>query len=198
MTPLDRLTKELAKLPGIGEKTALRLALYIVRQPSKYAHDLSQALMGALDKLRLCSQCLHLSDLDPCAICQDPKRDEAILCVVEESSDLMALERTRGFKGRYHVLHGVLSPLDGVGPEKLKIRELIGRLQSNQVSEVILATNPNVQGDATALYLAKIIQPIGLKVTKLAAGMPVGSDIEYIDSMTLSRALASRVNYEGL
>ncbi len=182
-------------MPGIGEKTALRLALFILREPSQYSHDLANALLEMSQKIGFCQTCFHLTDSNPCSLCADTRRDSHVLCVVEDSSDLMALERTRGFKGLYHVLHGCLSPLDGIGPEQLRIRELINRIRQSAVSEVILATNPNVTGDATALYISKQIKSLGVKLTRLASGIPVGSDIEYADTVTLARALQLRVEY---
>ena len=195
MTPLDRLTHELSKLPGIGQKTALRLALYILRQPADYARALSASLTDVVEKIRFCSCCFHLTDADPCRICADFRRNRQVLCVIEESSDLMAIERTHEFRGVYHVLQGALSPLDGIGPENLRIRELLDRLRGDEIREVILATNPNVTGDATALYISKMVKPLKVRVTRLAAGIPVGGNIEYIDQMTLTRALESRTEY---
>ncbi|MBX7149404.1 recombination mediator RecR [bacterium] len=193
LTPIERLTQELAKLPGIGHKTALRLVLHILRQPSHYAQSLSQALADVSAKVRFCEECFHFTDEPLCPICRDKKRDHHLLCVVEDSSDLMAVERTHSFKGVYHVLHGSLSPIDGIGPNELRIQELMARLQKQEVHEIILATNPNISGDATALYISKLLKPMGLKMTRLANGIPVGGHIEYIDQMTLSRAFESRV-----
>lgn len=193
MSAVNRLTHELSKLPGIGQKTALRLVLHILKQPGTYARALAASLMEVAEKVRFCTQCFHLTDVNPCTICVDPKRKKDLLCVVEESSDLMAIERAGGYRGLYHVLQGCLSPLDGIGPEQLRVQELVARLHS--VHEVILATNLSVTGDATALYLAKLIKPAGLRVTKLASGLPVGSEIEYVDHVTLARALESRIEY---
>jgi len=195
MSPLDRLTHELSKLPGIGRKTALRLALHIIRQPAEYAQSLAESLKLAVQKIKFCNLCFHLTDTNPCFICQDQKRDHGVICVVEESSNLMAIERTSRYKGLYHVLHGSLSPLDGIGPDELKIQELINRLKNTAVKEIILATNPNVTGDATALYISKLTQPFNVHLTKLASGIPLGGDIEYVDQMTLSRAIESRVDF---
>ncbi len=195
MSPLDRLTHELAKLPGIGQRTAFRLAMYILRQEGEYARSLSHALLEVAERVSFCSRCFHFTHEDPCSICTDGRREPHLLCVVEDSSDLMAIERTHGYRGYYHVLQGALSPLDGVGPEQLRVRELLARLHQDQIREVILATNPNVTGDATALYLSKTIKPLGIKVTRLAAGIPVGGTIEYIDQMTLSKAMESRRDY---
>ena len=190
--PIARLVKELARLPGIGEKTAQRLAFHIFKAGPGYAADLAGAITGAVRDVRLCSSCQTLTDRDPCPICADPERDGRILCVVEGVPDLVAVERTHEYRGLYHVLHGALSPLDGVGPAELKIRELLARLQGAKVEEVILATNPDVEGEATALYLTKLLKPLGLRVTRIAQGVPMGGDLEYADQVTLARALAGR------
>jgi recombination protein RecR len=190
--PLNRLVVELAKLPGIGEKTAQRLAFHILRSPAQYAQDLSTAIAEVVKKVRLCQRCFALTEAELCQMCQDPRRDVRILCVVENVADLLAIEKTREFRGRYHVLHGVLSPLDGTGPDQLRIRELLNRLRDGGTEEVIVATNPDVEGEATALYLTRLLKPMGLKVTRIAQGLPIGSDLEFADQATLSRALASR------
>jgi len=190
--PLNRLVAELAKLPGIGEKTAQRLAFHILRSPPQYAQDLSAAISDVVQKVRLCKRCFSLTESEVCAMCQDPRRDERVLCVVENVADLLAIEKTREFRGRYHVLHGVLSPLDGTGPDQLRIRELLSRLREGGAEEVIVATNPDVEGEATALYLTRLLKPMGLKVTRIAQGLPIGSDLEFADQATLSRALAGR------
>jgi recombination protein RecR len=190
--PLNRLVAQLAKLPGIGEKTAQRLAFHILRAPGEYATDLSQAIREVKDKVHFCTRCFSLTDTELCGFCRDSKRDERVLCVVETYADLMALERTREFKGRYHVLHGVLSPLDGVGPEQLRIKELLTRLGDGHVEEIILATNPDVEGEATALYLTRLLKPLGLKVSRIAQGLPMGGDLEFADQATLARALSGR------
>ncbi len=190
--PIARLVKELAKLPGIGEKSAQRLAFHILKAGTGYASDLAAAIAGVIRDVRLCSSCQTLTDRDPCAICSDPQRDGRLLCVVEGVPDLLAIERTHEFRGRYHVLHGALSPLDGVGPGDLKIRELLARLERESADEIVLATNPDVEGEATALYLTKLLKPIGLKVTRIAQGVPMGGDLEYADQVTLARALAGR------
>lgn len=194
---LNRLATELAKLPGVGSKTALRFALHIVHQPRQYALSLAQALEQTVEKVTQCESCFFLTDRSPCRFCNDLKRDSKQICVVHGASDLLAIESAGAYRGHYHVLLGALSPIDGVGPENLKIKELLTRLsQPNaEFDEVILATNPNITGDATALYLAKLISPLGLKITKLASGIPMGSDIEYIDKTTLSQAMLSRVDY---
>jgi len=190
--PIARLVKELAKLPGIGEKTAQRLAFHILKAGAGYAADLAAAIAGVVRDVRLCSSCQTLTDQDPCAICRDPRRDGKLLCVVEGVPDLLAVERTHEFRGRYHVLHGALSPLDGVGPGDLKIRELLVRLEGEPADEIVIATNPDVEGEATALYLSKLLKPIGIKVTRIAQGVPMGGDLEYADQVTLARALAGR------
>jgi recombination protein RecR len=190
--PIARLVKELARLPGIGEKTAQRLAFHMLKAGSGYATALAEAITGVVRDVRLCSTCQTLTDRDPCPICADPERDGRTLCVVEGVPDLVAVERTHEFRGRYHVLHGVLSPLDGVGPSELKIRELLVRLEREPAEEIVVATNPDVEGEATALYLQKLLKPLGLKVTRIAQGVPMGGDLEYADQVTLARALAGR------
>jgi recombination protein RecR len=190
--PIARLVKELARLPGIGEKTAQRLAFHILKVGAGYAGDLAAAITGVVRDVRLCSSCQTLTDKDPCSICADPRRDTRLICVVEGVPDLVAVERTREYRGRYHVLHGALSPLDGVGPSDLKIRELLLRLEQAPVDEIVVATNPDVEGEATALYLAKLLKPLGVKVTRIAQGVPMGGDLEYADQVTLARALSGR------
>ena len=189
---LARLIHALAKLPGIGEKTAARLAFHILRAPDEYARDLAVAITEVKARMRLCSACCNLSETDPCATCADPRRSDATVCVVEEPRDLLALERARDYKGRYHVLHGALSPIDGIGPDDLKVKELLARLEGSKVQEVIVATNPTVTGEATALYLSKLIKPLGVKVTRIAHGVPVGGSLEFIDEVTLAKALENR------
>ncbi len=190
--PIARLVKELARLPGIGEKTAQRLAFHILETGAEQARDLADAITGVVRDVRCCSVCQTLTDRDPCALCADPRRDPRVICVVESVPDLVAVERTHEFKGRYHVLHGALSPLDGVGPSDLKIRELLVRLEREPAEEVVVATNPDVEGEATALYLKKLLSPSGVKVTRIAQGLPMGGDLEYADQVTLARALAGR------
>jgi recombination protein RecR len=190
--PLNRLVAQLAKLPGIGEKTAQRLAFHILRAPGEYAEELAASLREVKEKVHLCTRCFSLTDGELCNFCRDTRRDERTLCVVENFADLMALERTREFKGRYHVLHGVLSPLDGVGPDQLRIKELLTRLNDGKVEEVILATNPDVEGEATALYLTRLLKPAGIKVSRIAQGVPMGGDLEFADQATLARALSAR------
>ncbi len=190
--PVARLIEEFHRLPGIGPKSAQRLTYYLLRAPEEQARALAQAILAVKDKIVLCSQCQNITDADPCLICRHPERDRTQICVVEEPLDILALERTGGYKGLYHVLHGVISPMDGVGPEDLKIRELLERLKDGEVQEVILATNPNLEGEATAMYLQNLLKPLGLKVTRLARGLPFGSDLEYADEVTLTRALEGR------
>ncbi len=199
--PLQRLVGELQKLPGIGEKTALRLAFHILRAEGGYASSLATAIAEAVQRVRLCSVCCSLTDADPCAFCRDPRRDDSLLCVVEGVADLMAVERTREYRGRYHVLHGALSPLEGIGPDQLRLKELIARLaegieaeapRPRSVQEVIVATNPDVEGEATALYLTRLLRPLGVRISRIAQGVPMGGDLEFADQATLARALVSR------
>ncbi len=191
-TPIDKLVHELSKFPGVGEKTALRYALFVLRKEASYARDLAQALLDVKEKVRLCSQCYCLTEEDPCHTCADQKRKEQIVCVVEDPADMMAVEKTGIFRGHYHVLHGALSPLDGIGPEDIKVAELMRRLELGDVQEVVLATNISVEGEATALYLSRLLKPSGIKTTRLASGIPVGGDLEYIDTSTLTRAFEER------
>jgi recombination protein RecR len=193
--PIARLTQLLARLPGVGERTAQRLTYHVLRAPPEYARELSEAIARVVDEVRLCSRCCTLTPRDPCAACSDTRRDERVLCVVESVQDLGAVERTREYRGRYHVLHGALSPLDGVGPEQLKVKELLAQLQAGPVEEVILATNPTVEGEATALYLSRLLRPFGVRVSRIAQGVPMGGDLEYADQVTLARALSGRRDY---
>jgi recombination protein RecR len=190
--PLSRLIHELVKLPGIGEKTATRMAFHFLRTDRRDVELLAESLIKMRDETKICSVCLGLTADDPCALCSDPQRDAASICVVERPADLIALERSGQFKGRYHVLHGCLAPLDGVGPEDLRIAELLRRLEDGSVREVVIATNPTVEGEATALYLSRLIKPLGVRVTRIAHGLPMGADIEYADSTTLGKALEGR------
>lgn len=190
--PIARLIEELNKLPGIGPKSAQRLAYYLLQSPGERSRDLADAILGVKQNLKLCSYCLNITDTDPCNICSDATRDRTIICVVEEPIDIMPLERTRKYHGLYHVLHGVISPSDGINPEDLRIRELLDRLSSNRIIEVILATNPNLEGEATSMYIQRLIAPLGIRVTRLARGLPFGGDLEYADDVTLSRALEGR------
>lgn len=187
-----RLVAELAKFPGVGNKTATRLAFFLLRQPQARSEALAAAILDLQRNTRLCSSCFHITEQDPCRICSDPGREAQLLCVIEEPQALMAIERSRSFRGRYHVLHGALSPLDGIGPEDLKIAALMERLEPGGIDEVLIATNFTVEGDATALYLARLIQPLGIRVTRLAYGIPMGSELEYVDEATVNRAVEGR------
>lgn len=189
--PIANLIAELSKLPGIGPKTAQRLAFFILNSSTEVGQGLANAIVSAKSKIHYCSQCFNLTEQDPCVICRDTKRSGEVICVVEEPKDIIAMERTREFKGYYHVLQGAISPLEGIGPEQLKIKELLARL-GEQVKEVIIATNPNVEGEATSLYLARLIKPLGIKVTRIAHGLPVGGDLDYADEVTLGKALEGR------
>ena len=189
--PVARLVEELTKLPGIGPKTAQRLAYFIIASSVEDAKHLSSAITEAKEKIGYCSTCFDLTDNDPCQICANAKRDPSMICVVEEPRDVVAMEKTREFKGFYHVLHGAISPMEGIGPGELRIRELISRM-TEEVKEVVVATDPNVEGEATSMYLARLIKPLGIKVTRMAHGMPVGSDLEYVDEVTLTKALQGR------
>ena len=193
MATIDELADEFARLPGIGRKTALRLTYYLLKRPPEEVRRLARALEGVAERVRACSQCGNLTEADPCELCRNPRRDGSMICVVEEASDIPAIERTGEYRGLYHVLGGRLSPLEGVGPAELNVASLLERLQGgSEVREVILATNPSVEGEATALYLQKLIRPIGLRVTRLARGLPVGGDLEYADGVTIAEALAGR------
>ena len=190
--PVSRLIEELGKLPGIGPKSAARLTYHLLRIPEAEARALAEAIIAVKEKTVLCSSCQNITDSNPCAICGSKERDHSIICVVKEPLDIMALERTGQYKGLYHVLHGVLSPMDGIGPDDLKIKELLQRLKTNPVKEVILATNPNLEGEATAMYLQRLLSPFGVRLTRLARGLPVGGDLEYADEVTLTHALEGR------
>jgi len=190
--PISRLIEEFNKLPGIGPKSAQRLAYHLLQAPPERSRDLAEAIIALKQNLRLCSICLNITDADPCGICSDITRDMARICVVEEPIDILPLERTKKFRGLYHVLHGVISPGDGIKPEDLRIRELLDRLHTNGIIEVILATNPNAEGEATSMYIQRLISPLGIRVTRLARGLPFGGDLEYADDITLSRALEGR------
>jgi recombination protein RecR len=190
--PVARLIEALQKLPGVGPKTAQRLTFFLLKRPAGEVDELAHALSQLKSRIRHCSVCFNVTEEDPCRICREPARDMRALCVVEEPNDLLALERTGEFRGRYHVLLGALSPLDGIGPEDLKVRELLARLDGQPVDEVILATNPSVEGEATAIYLAKLLRPLGVRITRIARGLPVGGDLEYADEVTLSKALEGR------
>ena len=189
---LQKLIDELGKLPGVGPKSAQRIAFHLIKLPEQDALSLANAIQEAKQKVRFCETCFNMSDEAICEICSDTQRDTSLVCVVEEPRDIVALERTREYKGLYHVLQGAINPIDGIGPEQLKIRELLERLKGNTLQEVILCTNPNIEGEATAMYLAKLIEPLGIQVSRIASGLPVGGDLEYADELTLGRALEGR------
>ncbi len=193
--PVSRLIGELKELPGIGAKSAQRIAFHILRAGEEDAHHLARAIVDVKEKIVTCSVCNNVTDDDPCIYCSSPERNSRVVCVVEEPPNVVAIERTHEFKGRYHVLMGSLSPLSGVGPEQLKIQGLLARLSGGEVEEVILATNPNVEGEATAIYLSKLIKPLGVKVTRIAMGIPVGSELDYADEVTMGKALEGRREY---
>lgn len=194
---IQDLIDELGRLPGIGPKSAQRIAFHILQSENETAQALIDAIRNVKERVKFCVQCGNVSEEDECRICRDPRRDPTRICVVEESKDVIAIERTREFRGKYHVLGGAISPIDGIGPEQLRIRELMTRLADSNIIEVILATDPNLEGEATATYLARLIKPIGLKVSRLASGLPVGGDLEYADEVTLGRAFEGRRNVEG-
>jgi recombination protein RecR len=191
-TPVADVIDALSRLPGIGPKTAARLTFYLLRVPEEEVWELAEALRALRERTVFCERCFNIAESSPCTLCSSEGRDGTLICVVEEPSDVLAIERTREFGGLYHVLHGSISPVDGIGPEQLKVAELLARVQVESVGEVLLATNPNLEGEATAMYLARLLQPLGVRVTRLAFGLPVGGDLEYADEMTLSRALAGR------
>lgn len=192
IVPLNELISQFERLPGIGKKTAQRLALSVLQQPQENAQRFAEAIINAKKKIHFCNVCQALTDLDTCPICSDAERDRSVICVVAEAKDVMAFERTREYHGTYHVLHGVISPLEGIGPDNLKIKELMTRLSNGEIKEIIMATNPTVEGEATASYLSRLIKPMGIKVTRLAYGIPVGGELEYADEFTLARALEGR------
>lgn len=190
--PLVKLIEQFERLPGVGKKSAQRLAFYVLNLPKERAIAFAEAIVEAREKIHKCNVCQNLTDSELCPVCQDNNRDRSIVCVVEDPRDILAFERTKEYKGMYHVLHGLISPMDGVGPEQLYIKELISRINTGEISEVIMATNPTVEGEATAAYLAKLLKPLGIKVTRLAYGIPVGGNLEYADEVTLYRALEGR------
>ena len=190
--PLARLIAEFKRLPGIGQKSAQRLAFQVLRAPREEAERLAQALLDVKDRLGICAECNNISDSELCNFCRDPHRDPAVICVVEEPPNILPIETTRSFAGRYHVLHGAISPLRGIGPEKLRIKNLLERIERGEAKEIILATNPTVEGEATAVYLSRLLKPLGLKVTRIAMGIPVGSDLEFADEVTMSKSLENR------
>ena len=190
--PVTRLIEAFAQLPGIGPKSASRLTFYLLRRPAEQAEALADALRDLKQKIVFCGVCYNITEESPCAVCSDEGRDRSIVCVVEEPLDVVAIDRTGEYRGLYHVLHGAISPVDGIGPDELRINELLARIRANPVTEVLLATNPNLEGEATAMYLARLLQPLGVRVTRLARGLPVGGDLEYADAVTLGRALEGR------
>lgn len=192
IAPLANLIEHFRALPGIGQKTAVRLAYHVLDMDAAAAKSLAGAILEAKEKIGYCSTCFNLSDRNPCAICDDKKRDHSVICVVEQPQDVAAMERMHEYKGVYHVLHGALSPLEGVGPDDLRIKELLTRLYDTNVKEIIMATNPNVEGEATAMYIAKLLKPSGIKVTRIAHGLPIGGDLEYADEVTLAKAMENR------
>lgn len=189
---IEKLIESFEKLPSIGHKTAQRLAFYMLDQSKEEIKEFTDSIINAKNNLKFCSKCFNISDTDPCNICSNPKRDETIICVVEDVKDVIAMERTHEFKGLYHVLHGSISPMNGIGPEDIKIKELLARLMDGNVKEIILATNPRVEGEATSIYISKLVKPLGIKVTRIARGIPIGGDLEYTDEVTLAKALEGR------
>ncbi len=190
--PIARLINELSRLPGIGGKTAQRLAFHIIDMPREQARQLARVILDAKEGVKYCSVCCNITDRDPCSICSSPRRDKSIICVVKDPRDVVAMERTRDYRGLYHVLHGTISPMEGIGPDDIKLKELLHRVQNNGVKEVVMATNPDVEGEATAMYISRLLKPMGIKVTRIAHGIPVGGDLEYADEVTLSMALRGR------
>ena len=189
---IEKLIESFEKLPSIGHKTAVRLAFHVLQQTNTETEEFIQSITDAKTKLKYCDICYNISDTNPCQICSNSKRDQSIICVVEDVKDIIAMEKTHEFNGIYHVLHGSISPMNGIGPEDIKIKELLQRIQKDKINEIIIATNPRVEGEATAMYLSKLIKPIGIKVTRIAHGIPVGSDLEYTDEITLMKALEGR------
>ncbi|MDU2199279.1 MAG: recombination mediator RecR [Peptostreptococcaceae bacterium] len=190
--PISRLIEEFSKLPGVGRKTAQRLAFHVINMNTNDVESLSKAIIDAKREIKYCSICCNITDTDPCSICSNKNRDSSVICVVEDPRDVAAMERTREFKGKYHVLNGVISPMDGIGPDMIKIKELIVRLGNEDVKELIMATNPTIEGEATAMYIARLVKPMGIKVTRIAHGLPVGGDLEYADEVTITKALEGR------
>lgn len=195
--PVQALIDELGRLPGIGPKSAQRIAFHLLKLPTEDAERLSRAISEAKAKVRFCRICFNVADDELCPICADERRDPAVICVVEESRDIVAIEKTGEFRGRYHVLLGAINPLEGIGPEHLKVRELLERLRTDEVEEIIVCTNPNTEGEVTAMYLARMLKPLGVRVTRIASGLPVGGDLEYADELTLGRALEARRELDG-
>jgi len=195
--PVQDLIDELGRLPGVGPKSAQRIAFYLLKAPATDVGRLARAITEAKAKVTFCTRCFNIAEGGECAICTDARRDTSVICVVEESRDIVSVEKTGEFHGRYHVLQGAISPIEGIGPEQLRVRELLGRLEDEGVTEIILCTNPNLEGEATAMYLSRLIQPLGVKVTRIASGLPVGGDLEYADELTLGRALEGRREVGG-
>lgn len=189
---VQKLIKEFEKFPGIGHKTAVRLAFHVLEEDDTFAKEMAEAIIEAKSKVKFCSKCFNLTDTDPCSICSNEKRDKEIICVVEDVKDVVAMEKTHEFKGKYHVLHGAISPMNNVSAADIKIKELVSRLSDSQIKEVILATNPTIEGEATAMYISRLLKPLGIKVTRIAHGIPVGGDLEYTDEITLIKALEGR------
>jgi recombination protein RecR len=190
--PIQRLIDEFKKLPGIGPKSAQRIVFHLLKQPQESCNELSEAVRELKEKLTLCSHCNDLTDIDPCRLCADQRRDHGVICVVEEPFNILSIEKSGGYRGLYHVLHGAISPIDGVGPDQLRLKNLLSRIADGTVEEIILATNPTTEGEATAIYISKLLKPLELKISRIALGIPVGSDIEFADSLTISRALSGR------
>lgn len=190
--PISRLIEEFSKLPGVGRKTAQRLAFHVINMNTNDVESLSKAIIDAKREIKYCSICCNITDTDPCSMCSNKNRDSSVICVVEDPRDVAAMERTREFKGKYHVLNGVISPMDGIGPDMIKIKELIVRLGNEDVKELIMATNPTIEGEATGMYIARLVKPMGIKVTRIAHGLPVGGDLEYADEVTITKALEGR------
>lgn len=190
--PISKLIDGFAKLPGIGPKTAARLAFFVLKMKEDDVLELAKALVNAKRNLHYCSNCYNITDVDPCHICRDTRRDQTVICIVQEPKDVIAMEKTKEFDGTYHVLHGAISPIEGIGPDELRITELIRRLQDETIQEIILATNPTIEGEATAMYISRLIKPSGIRVTRIAHGLPVGGDLEYADEVTLAKALEGR------
>jgi recombination protein RecR len=195
--PVQDLIDELGRLPGVGPKSAQRIAFHLLKLPKEDAVRLARSITEVKDRISFCRRCFNVSEGEECGICQDARRDSAVVCVVEEPRDIVAIEKTQEYRGRYHVLQGAISPIEGIGPEQLRVKELLGRLQGEGITEVILCTNPNIEGDATAMYLARLLGPLGVKTTRIASGLPVGGDLEYADELTLGRALQGRREVEA-
>ncbi len=195
--PVQKLIDELGRLPGVGPKSAQRLAFHLLVVPKEEAERLARAIVEMKERVAFCARCFNVSEALECEFCTDPRRDPQVLCVVEEPHDVVAIEKTREFRGRYHVLQGAISPIEGIGPDQLKVRELVARLEPEDITEVILCTNPNIEGEATAMYLGRLLKPLGVKVTRIASGLPVGGDLDYADELTLGRALEGRREVEA-